>query len=152
MIHLQSPDLSETVQIELLHTMIHTFYTEYDASHTMHTANIFNTIQHFSNHPETGSVVFIMKDEIIVGYAILVNFWSNEYGGNILFIDELFIQAGYRNNGIGKEFFRLLEETYIHARVLALEVSPENAGASRLYHSLGFRKNKNSTLFNIQNR
>lgn len=52
-----------------------------------------------------------------------------------------------RNRGIGRSFFRNLDETRpFEAVALALEVSPGNHRARRLYESLGFRPRRNSTL------
>ncbi len=31
----------------------------------------------------------------LVGYAILIPYWSNEFGGNLLFIDELFVSPAF---------------------------------------------------------
>jgi hypothetical protein len=52
-----------------------------------------------------------------------------------------------RNCGIGRSFFKFLGQTRpFEAVALALEVSPGNTGALRLYESLGFRQQRNLVL------
>ena len=80
-------------------------------------------------------------------YALLIPYWSNEFGGTIVHVDEMFVAPALRNRGIGRNFFRYLDETRpFDAVALALEVSPTNAGARRLYESLGFTLRENAPL------
>ena len=66
-------------------------------------------------------------------------YWSNEFGGNLLFVDELFVKPESRNRGIGRNFFEYINTERPFAGVVcALEVAPNNDRARRLYASLGF--------------
>ena len=97
--------------------------------------------------PSRGQVVLFNQGPVLVGYALLIPYWSNELGGTLLFIDEMFVAPGVRNQGIGRSFFKHLDDVRpFEAVALALEVSPRNAGARRLYESLGFRRRGNSIL------
>jgi ribosomal protein S18 acetylase RimI-like enzyme len=59
----------------------------------------------------------------------------------------MFVIPEARNRGIGRSFFKFLDQTRpFDAVALALEVSPGNAGALRLYESLGFRRQRNLVL------
>jgi ribosomal protein S18 acetylase RimI-like enzyme len=81
------------------------------------------------------------QENRILGYAILINFWSNEYGGIILTIDELLVIPAYRGKGIGTAFIQfLMNSRYNDFVALKLEVLPYNQRALRLYESLGFQK------------
>ena len=65
----------------------------------------------------------------------------------MLCVDELFVVAEARHHGIGRTFFKFLEEMKpFDAVALALEVSPGNVGARRLYESLGFIQRRNKML------
>lgn len=98
-------------------------------------------------HPSRGRIVLFSEGELLRGYALLIPYWSNEFGGTLLFVDEIFVTAEARNRGIGRSFFRFLaEQRPFDAVALALEVSPGNAGARRLYKSLGFTPRRNSVL------
>jgi len=148
-IRIQHLDPTNTKGVESLQSMILSFYTDYETDRIMTPDKIQSTITHLHQHPEAGCMLLIMDDDIIAGYAILINFWSNEFGGTILFTDELFIKDEYRNRGIGRQFFQLAEEKFKEAKILALELSPSNHKAARLYQKLGFVSNKNTTLFKM---
>jgi GNAT superfamily N-acetyltransferase len=97
------------------------------------------TIDRLLDQPESGSILLLQFDDTICGYAILVPYWSNEYGGTLLFLDELFVKSGYRNRGIGTAFLNSLKRDCPPDTVrICLEVSDRNAKARRLYQSLGF--------------
>ena len=81
------------------------------------------------------------------GYALLIPYWSNEFGGTLLFIDELFVIAQARSRGIARQFFAFLAASRpFRAVALALEVDPTNERAKNLYESIGFECRPYSTL------
>ncbi|MBU0731961.1 GNAT family N-acetyltransferase [Patescibacteria group bacterium] len=96
---------------------------------------------------DSGGIMVMTVDKKIVGYAILVNYWSHEYGGNILHIDELFIAPAFRGHGIGSKLIQFLKrEKFYDAVAIMLEVTPINKAAERLYRRMGFRKARNKFL------
>jgi GNAT superfamily N-acetyltransferase len=106
-----------------------------------------SSIKHLISHPSSGQIVLFREGSELRGYALLVPYWSNEFGGTLLFVDELFVASGSRNRGIGHSFFRYLEQQRPFGPVgLALEVSPRNSRGRRLYESLGFVLRRNVTL------
>lgn len=54
------------------------------------------TAAELTAHPDKGRVEIIESDGIVVGYAIVVSFWSNEYGGPVAILDELLIKPAWR--------------------------------------------------------
>ena len=148
-IKLKPIDISAQYQIEEIHKMIFHFYEEYDSSHIILTEDINKTIQHFISHPDQGSLKCIYLNEILVGYTILINYWSNEYGGTIVFIDELYIKPSFRNQGLGSQFLKTLESKFPNITTFALEVSPANKHAIHLYLKNDFVQNKNNTLIKV---
>lgn len=72
------------------------------------------------------------------GYALLARTWSQEAGGEVVWVEEIMILPEFRGQGLGKEFFAFLENAFPQARRFRLEVEEENEGAVRLYKSLGF--------------
>lgn len=97
------------------------------------------TIERLLKQPACGSILLLQVDGKNCGYAILVPYWSNEYGGTLLFLDELFVKLDYRNRGIGTAFLKRLKQDCPPDTIrICLEVSDRNAKARRLYQSLGF--------------
>ncbi len=73
------------------------------------------------------------------GYALLAHTWSQEAGGEAIWVEEIYVLPEFRKKGIGKEFFCFLEKNFGKtAKRFRLEVEKENEGAVRLYQSLGF--------------
>lgn len=108
---------------------------------------IKKTFEMLRTQPERGNILVMELKQEIIGYAILINYWSNEFGGNILNIDELFIKKEYRAQGIGTDFIKYLAQSKFGESVaLELEVTPENTPALRLYKRLGFKVYKNQIL------
>src|SRR5437016_952506 len=56
-------------------------------------------------NPQRGRIILFVENTTIHGYAILIPYLSNEFGGTILFIDELFVRAESRRRGIARQFF-----------------------------------------------
>lgn len=105
------------------------------------------TIAHLLANPSHGRIVLFMQDSTLSGYALLVPYWSNEFGGVLLFVDEVFVIPAARNRGIARKFFQVVTQQKPFAAVaLALEVSPANRRARALYESLGFELRRNAAL------
>lgn len=131
--------------------MMQGLYQEDPASYKgMDPENFALTIKHFLSEPSSGSIMLFISDTIIIGYAILVPYWSNEFGGNILFVDEIFVRPDRRGQGIAKRFFSYLEvQRPFGATACALEVTKRNSKARALYSSLGFIPRENELMIRI---
>ena len=112
---------------------------------------ILLTIKELKQFPEKGNVIKFIVDVNIVGYAILIFYWSNEYGGNIIFIDELFIKTDWRGQGIATKFINALIEGKLTSikeiKGIQLEVTPSNQKGLNYYQKLGFAYVRNANLF-----
>ena len=122
-------------------------YEEDPAERHVPEENFSRTLLELETRPEKGTILVIDKDRQVVGYAVLINFWSNECGGNVVIIDELFVAKPCRRQGIGADFVRhLIDNEWNDAVAVRLEVTPANARARRLYERLGFSSHKNETM------
>jgi len=104
------------------------------------------TFSKLSNNPNRGRIVVFEKAKTIIGYAILIPYWSNEYGGIILHVDELYVKPEHRGRGIATSFLKQILSSKQGIVALQLEVTPTNTRAKNYYRKLGFRKSKNLHL------
>lgn len=146
-IHIKPINTFAPAETDSLYSMMFHFYEEYDPAHPINKASINDTIIHLTNHPENGSIQMIYDDiHNAVGYILLIKYWSNEYHGYLLFIDELYIVPAKRSIGYGRACIAQIEKSIPGIKALALEVSPKNTRAQSLYEQLGFQLNKNKTF------
>ncbi|QHT70156.1 GNAT family N-acetyltransferase [Rhodocytophaga rosea] len=123
----------------LVTQMIKALYDEDPEGHPLPEAHISRTFEQLSAHPDYGTILVFEFEKQIIGYAVLINFWSNEYGGIVLSIDELYIVPEFRSQGIATHFIQYLHDTkFNNAVALELEVIPYNTRALKLYKKLGF--------------
>jgi GNAT superfamily N-acetyltransferase len=98
------------------------------------------TLAVFERQPGRGRAVVAEVGGRVAGYAFLVPFWSNEQGGEICEVDELFVRPERRGEGLGSALFGAIDAGRFGAfAATALGVTPGNARARRLYERLGFR-------------
>lgn len=123
----------------LFTTLVNRLYTE-DHRSRRSSNDCQKTLTEFDRSPNKGRVYFIQQENKVIGYLILVAFWANEYGGNIVAIDELFIMPEYRNQGIGTQVIEFIQQKRPWNAVgLYLVTSPDNHRAQQLYQKLGFK-------------
>lgn len=105
------------------------------------------TIEELSRYPEKGMITLFEIQGKMVGYSIIIFFWSNEYGGNITTIDEIYVVSEYRGQGLATTFIEYLKNQKLRRSVaIELEVTPSNSRAKKLYTRLGFKEADNTHL------
>lgn len=82
------------------------------------------------------SYIFEYNGEI-AGYGLITKTFSQEAGGLVVWVEELYILEDYRSYGLGTEFFEYLENKIPAARY-RLEVDESNRRATKLYSRLGY--------------
>jgi GNAT superfamily N-acetyltransferase len=100
------------------------------------------TLAKLREEPHRGRGVVCQMDGPIVGYALRISFWSNELGGEVCTIDELFVGEEYRGRGLATKLIEQLTEPSgslwpTKPAALALEVNPHNQRARALMSGLG---------------
>jgi ribosomal protein S18 acetylase RimI-like enzyme len=104
------------------------------------------TLDRALTHPDNLRIEVFKEQEQIIGYALLYTFWSNEYAGMVLTLDELYVLPLFRNRGISSLYIQTLEEKSSSYVLLALEVMPGNDKAKSLYTRLGFKENRRTFM------
>lgn len=127
--------------IALLRLMMHGLYTYHpdDFPNDISDAHIDATVEELSRHPDRGEILLLEESGKVLGYALLVYFWSNEYGGKVVILDEFFISEETRGKGAGTWFLDQLHERYKNkAAAMILETMPDNERALHMYKKAGF--------------
>jgi diamine N-acetyltransferase len=124
------PDLARLVQA---------FYREDQPGTEMTPERFLATVRELQADKGKGTIFVFDSEESLVGYCILINYWSNELGGTVLCVDELFVVPERRGRGIATEFLGLIAKVAPEGcRALQLEAGARNRRAQRLYGKLGF--------------
>src|SRR5216684_567050 len=110
----------------------------------VHPQQVRRTLARLREEPHRGCALVCEVDGHPVGYALLISFWSNELGGEVCNIDELFVAPEYRGRGLATSLLEELADKEqsvwpIRPAALALEVTSQNERARALYERLGFR-------------
>jgi GNAT superfamily N-acetyltransferase len=130
--------------------MVYSFYREDSYGHPMNVHKIKNTLMELTPRSNRGAIFLFQFDDKTAGYAIVISYWSNEYGGNILFIDELYVKPEWRKKGIAGawlEYLSAMDPGRIKA--LQLEVTPANSRAFNFYLKHNFQLNSRKSLIKI---
>ena len=102
-------------------------------------AQVVGTLRTLRAEPFRGRAVVLEVGGLVRGYALLVSFWSNELGGEVCNVDELYVSPDARSQGHGRELFDRLAQLWGRPPVaVALETSPANERARAFYRGLGF--------------
>jgi ribosomal protein S18 acetylase RimI-like enzyme len=112
----------------------------------VHPRQVLRTLSKLREQPYRGRAVVCEINGSVAGYALLISFWSNEIGGEVCVIDELFVEPAHRGCGLATELLTMLTDGEQSlwprkAAALALEVSPANDRARALYERFGFEGN-----------
>ncbi|NUO53974.1 MAG: GNAT family N-acetyltransferase [Polyangiaceae bacterium] len=117
-------------------------YREDPSADPVPDSHIRRTLTTLRREPSRGRAVVLEIDGRVVGYSLLIAFWSNELGGQTCDVDELYVLPEHRNRGLGTSLFDAIERAEIwpeRPAAIALIVTPDNHRARKLYERLGFR-------------
>jgi GNAT superfamily N-acetyltransferase len=87
--------------------MFQALYREDPSPDPVPDEQLLRTLRVLREEPRRGRAIVLESDGACVGYALLISFWSNELGGEVANIDELYVAADHRGRGAGT---RLVEQ------------------------------------------
>ncbi|WP_105616316.1 GNAT family N-acetyltransferase [Vallitalea okinawensis] len=125
-----------------LQEMIPALYDENPEGEAIDIIIISKTIETLSMYPQKGEIIIMEEQEDIIGYSLIILYWSNEYGGDLVNIDELYVKPKYRGNGYATYFMEYVFSHYSDNTII-LEVTPSNIKAYNYYKKLGFKDIEN---------
>jgi ribosomal protein S18 acetylase RimI-like enzyme len=143
--------LARTDDDERIIALCLALYAEDPGTRAVDSAGMQETIRMLRAEPARGRVVVLDDGSGVVGYALLISYWSNELGGEVCHIDELYVAVPARGRGHASELVRsVARDGGLWGRpppvALQLEVTPSNARARSLYERLGFAPVRNTNL------
>jgi len=96
---------------------------------------------------------FIYKNNEVCGYALMCFTYSNEYGGKIMIIDEIYVKEEFRGKGLASFFVKEIISKYKHDVVyVEVEVKKDNTEAINLYKKFEFGINDYQLMYKFFNR
>ena len=126
---------------ELYLNMTREFYHSDAVLHPVDESFIQNTFDEMMRSEDYVLGYILEYDGTPAGYAQLSKTFSQEVGGLVVLVEELYVSPQYRSKGLGREFFKFLEDCPARdARRLRLEVTGSNTRAIALYERMGFTK------------
>ena len=122
-----------------LAAMVQAFYRECQPGVEVAPQQVLSTVQELAADKGKGSFFVFECEGEPAGYAILIRYWSNELGGTVLVVDELFVEPSRRGKGIAGDFLGLLRKVAPEGtRALQAEVGRANRRAQGLLRKAGF--------------
>ena len=106
-----------------------------NGSEKIFAANVENCL---SDSPYVEGFVFV-DGEKIIGYGITAHGYSTEFGGESIWLEDIFIAEEYRGRGVGSKFIRHVKKIYPD-KILRLESEADNVPALKIYKQFGFKE------------
>lgn len=122
---------------ELYFKLADEFYHSEAVLHPVPKRNIEATFDELMRSDVYTECFIIESDGSVAGYALISKTFSQEAGGYVIWVEELFIRPEYRGKGLGNKFFDFLFCERPAARY-RLEIEPDNVRAAALYKRRGF--------------
>ena len=115
------------------------FYNTDGVDHSIPVSNMEKTFNLLMEGLDFAKAYVCEKNNKTVGYILLALTYSNEAGGMVVWLDEIYVKTEFRSQGIGSELIDFVIDKYKdNAARFRLEITESNMGAKKLYLSKGF--------------
>lgn len=115
------------------------FYNTDGVGHSIPVSNMEKTFNLLMEGLDFAKAYVCEKNNKTVGYILLALTYSNEAGGMVVWLDEIYVKPEFRSQGIGSELIDFVIDKYKdNAARFRLEITESNMGAKKLYLSKGF--------------
>lgn len=119
--------------------LVQEFYSSDAVLHPIPPQNIERTFAELVRSDTYISAFIIENESKIAGYALTARYFSQEAGGEVIWIDEIYLRPQHRGGGIGTQVFEQIFAQFPEAAAFRLEIEPDNVRAKKLYQRLGFK-------------
>ena len=120
--------------------MMREFYSSPAVLHKIPEDNYSKTIDEAEKRSPYLDIFILEYAGQTAGYALTAYTYSNEAGGNVVWIEEIYVLPEFQGKGIGGEFINYIKNGYGDFARIRLEVEESNDGATRLYKREGFEE------------
>lgn len=116
------------------------FYNTDGVDHSIPVSNMEKTFNLLMEGLDFAKAYVCEKNNKTSGYILLALTYSNEAGGMVVWLDEIYVKPEFRSQGIGSELIDFVIEKYKNKiSRFRLEITESNIGAKKLYLSKGFK-------------
>lgn len=130
---IQQKDKDEYIQ------MATDFYESDAVCHNIDKQNILNAFDEYLNNSPYTECYILEEENKIIGYGMIAKTFSQEAGGIVVWIEELYLKQEYRSLGKGSQFFEFIYNKYKdNVKRIRLEVEKDNKRALKLYKKIGY--------------
>ncbi|MDE7349204.1 MAG: GNAT family N-acetyltransferase [Clostridia bacterium] len=123
---------------EITLAMMKEFYSSPAVLHKVSEDNFLRTLDEAESDSPYMDIFILESQCQVAGYALTAYTYSNEAGGKVVWIDELFVLPSFQSKGLGREFLSYIKSSFGDFARIRLEVEESNDGATRLYRREGF--------------
>ncbi len=118
------------------------FYNSEAVDHQVPESHFESAFDEFFRSSDYLEGYILEDDKKPIGYGMIAKTFSQEAGGVVFWVEELYLIEDYRSKGFGKNFFEFLEQKAVSERIARqrLEISPSNEMAKKLYIKMGFKE------------
>ena len=125
----------EKFVIDLMREFFNSPATITNASEKIFAANVKNCLD-----DSICAEGFVFVDgEKIIGYAVTAKSYATEFGGECIWLEDIFIKEKYRGRGVGSKFIRHVKKIYPE-KILRLEAEADDKKLLNFYKRFGFKE------------
>ena len=119
--------------------MVKKFFSSEAVLHDIPASHIQQTFEEVIADSPYAKAYIIEDNGETAGYGLLSLTYSNEAGGMVVWIEELYIMKQFRGKGLGNQFIDFINREYAQqAKRIRLEIVDSNKSAERLYRRKGY--------------
>lgn len=119
-------------------SMVKEFYQTNAVLHSIPIENMVNTYEEAVSDSPFVKVYMIEHEDTVAGYGNLSFTYSNEVGGMVVLVEEIYIKEQFQGLGLGSRFLDYIKEEYDFAKRFRLELSEDNKRVAELYKKKGY--------------
>lgn len=123
---------------EVYFSLASAFYQSDAVIHPVPVKNIEATFNEMMRSRDYVDCYIAFEEETAVGFFLIAKTFSQEAGGMVIWVEEIYVYERFRGKGYGSELMKFIESRFPAPRY-RLEIEPDNDKARKLYNKLGYK-------------